>query len=92
MGILFTSQKRVFPGTSVNRIALTRPSTIGVSSGFSDGNASTAPLTRRRATAAENYNKKVLLIPISFSSAAEEEKMKTPTPLRNQRDNILSLR
>jgi hypothetical protein len=76
----------------VNRIALTRPSTIGVSSGFSDGNASTALLARRRATAAENVNKKVLLIPISFSSAAEEEKMKTPTPLRNQRDNLLSLR
>jgi hypothetical protein len=69
MGILFTSQNRVFPGTSVNRIALTCPSTIGVSSGFSDGNVSTAPQTRRRATAAENNNKKVLLIPISFSSA-----------------------
>src|SRR5215208_3402742 len=66
-------------------IALTRPSTIRVSPGFSDGNASTAPLPKRRATVTENNNKKVLLIPISFSSGVEYEKMKTPTPLRNQR-------
>src|SRR5215210_4323831 len=66
-------------------IALTRPSIMGVSSGFSDGNASTAPLASRRATAAESNNKRVLLIHISFSSGAEEEKTKTPTPLHNQR-------
>src|ERR687897_377002 len=29
-------------------IALTRPSTMGVSSGFSDGNASTAPLAKKK--------------------------------------------
>src|SRR5215211_778249 len=46
-------------------IALTRPLTIGVWSGFSDGNASTAPLAKRTATAVDN-NKTVLLIPISF--------------------------
>src|SRR5215207_11737283 len=57
-------------------IALTRPSTVGVSSGFSDGNASTAPLARKRATATENNNKKVLLISISFSSGVGYEKMK----------------
>src|SRR5215211_7376850 len=74
-------------------IALTRPSTIGVSSGFSDGNATTAPLARRRATAVENNNKRVLLISISFFSRAEEEKMKTPTPLLSSRgNNSLSLR
>ena len=74
-------------------MALTRPSTIGVLSGFSDGNASTAPLARRRATAVENNNKTVLLIPISSFSGTEEEKMKPPTPLRNQRgNNTLSLR
>src|ERR671921_1462294 len=62
-------------------MALTRPSTIGVLSGFSCGNASTAPLARRRAAAVENSNKRVLLIPISFYSWAEEERAKPPTPL-----------
>src|SRR5919112_5811190 len=59
-------------------MALTRPSTIGVLSGFSCGNASTAPLARRRAAAVENSNKRVLLIPISFYSWAEEERAKPP--------------
>src|SRR5829696_4665463 len=66
-------------------IALTRPSIMGVLSGFSDGNARTVPPAKRRATAAESNNKSVLLIPISFFSGAEEESMKTPTPLHNQR-------
>src|SRR5215218_8202037 len=61
-------------------IALTRPLTIGVLSGLSDGNASTAPLARRRTTAVHNTNKTVLLIPNSFFSG-EQERMKTPTPL-----------
>jgi hypothetical protein len=55
---------------------------MGVLSGLCDGNARTAPLVKRRATAAESNNKRVLLIPISFFSEAEEERMKTPTPLR----------
>src|SRR5215217_3029611 len=59
-------------------MALTRPSTIGVLSGFWEGNASTAPLARRRAAAVENSNKRVLLIPISFFSWAEEERTKPP--------------
>src|SRR5215208_3369285 len=50
-------------------MALTSPSTIGVLSGFSDGNASTAPLARRRAAAVENSNMRVLLIPIISGSA-----------------------
>src|SRR5918994_1339307 len=61
-------------------IARTVPLTIGVLSGLSDGNASTAPLARRRATAVHNSNKTVLLIPNSFFSG-EEERMKAP-PLR----------
>src|SRR5215208_4551581 len=65
-------------------IALTRPLTIGVLLGFSDGNARAAVLARRRATAIDNSIKTVLLLPISFFSG-EEETMKTPTPLRNQR-------
>jgi hypothetical protein len=44
-------------------MALTRPSTMGVLSGFWEGKASTAPLARRRAAAVENSNKRVLLIP-----------------------------
>src|SRR3712207_3580825 len=63
-------------------MALTRPSTIGVLSGFSDGNANTAPLARRRATAAESNNKRVLLTPISFFSEAEEESMTGPQTQR----------
>src|SRR5215216_3662037 len=59
-------------------MALTRPLTIGVLSGFSDGNANTAPLARRRAAAVENSNKRVLLIPISFFSWEEEERTKPP--------------
>src|SRR5215203_5735940 len=59
-------------------MALTRPSTIGVLSGFWEGNASTAPLARRRPAAVENSNKRVLLIPISFFSWAEEERTKPP--------------
>src|SRR5215213_3019816 len=39
-------------------MALTRPSTIGVLSGFWEGNASTAPLARRRPAAVENSNKR----------------------------------
>src|SRR5215208_3696102 len=62
-------------------MALTRPSTIGVLSGFSDGNASTAPLARSRAAAVENSNMRGLLIPISFFSGAAEERTKPPTPL-----------
>src|SRR5215208_7192198 len=57
-------------------MALTRPSTIGVLSGFSDGNASTAPLARRRAAAVENSNKSVLLIPISFFSSSGRRRRK----------------
>jgi hypothetical protein len=49
-------------------MALTRPLTPGVLSGISDGNASTAPLARRRAAAVENSNVRVLLIPIISSS------------------------
>src|SRR5215213_3959708 len=71
-------------------IALTRPSIMRVSSGFSDGNARTVPPAKRRATAAESNNKSVLLIPISFFSGAEE-RMKTPTPYTTNGDNILSL-
>src|SRR5829696_3015428 len=62
-------------------MALTRPSTIGVLSGFWEGNASTAPLARRRPAAVENSNKRVLLIPISSFSGAAEERTKPPTPL-----------
>src|SRR5829696_7912211 len=61
-------------------IARTVPLTIGVLSGFSEGNASTVPLAKTRATAVENNNKRVLLKPISFFSG-EEDRMKTPTPL-----------
>src|SRR5918995_4002017 len=71
-------------------IALTRPSTIGVSSGLSDGNASTAPLAKRRATAIENNNKTVLLIPISFISGAEE-KHEDPHPVTQLMGIISSL-
>jgi hypothetical protein len=46
---------------------------MGVSSGTSDGNASTAPLARRSATAVENNDKTILLIPSSFFSEAEVE-------------------
>jgi hypothetical protein len=53
-------------------IALTRPSTIGVLSGFSEGNARTAPLARRRATAENNNIRKVFLIPISFFSGRKK--------------------
>src|SRR3954454_6908551 len=60
-------------------IALTRPSTIAVWSGVSDGNATTAPLARRSATAVESNNKTVLLIPSSFFSEAEENKDEAPT-------------
>src|SRR5215211_1581854 len=60
-------------------IALTRPLSIGVWSGLSDGNASTAPLARRSATAVDSSNKTVFLIPNSFFSR-EEERMKTPHP------------
>src|SRR5215208_3318402 len=63
-------------------IALTRPLTIGVLLGLSDGNASTAPLAKRGATDVENNTNMVLLIPNSFFSG-EEEMMKIPTPLRN---------
>src|SRR5918992_1479336 len=60
-------------------IARTVPLTIGVLSGLSDGNASTAPLARRRTTAVHNSNKTVLLIPNSFFSG-EEERKKAPQP------------
>jgi hypothetical protein len=56
--------------------------TIGVLLGFSDGNASTAPLAKSRLTDVDSSNKTVFLIPNSFFSG-EEEMMKTPTPLRN---------
>src|SRR5215217_9471468 len=61
-------------------MALTRPSTIGVLSGFSDGNASTAPLARRRAAAVENSNKRVLLIPIPFYSSGRRRKGRSSPP------------
>ena len=48
-------------------IALTRPSTIGVLSGLSDGNASMAPLAISRTTAVDNSNKTAFLIPDAFS-------------------------
>src|SRR5829696_1902871 len=74
-------------------MALTRPSTIGVLSGFWEGNASTAPLARRRAAAVENSNKRVLLIPISFYSWAEEERTKPPPRyVRDGGNNTPSLR
>src|SRR5215204_1957772 len=63
-------------------IARTVPLTIGVWSGLSDGNASTAPQVKRRATAVDNSNKTVHLIPNSFF-CREEERIKTPTPLRH---------
>src|SRR5687767_5780944 len=68
-------------------IARTVPLTIGVLSALSDGNASTAPPAKRTATAVENSNTTVLLIPNSFFSG-EEERMKVPTPLRNKRGII----
>src|SRR5215204_4547693 len=60
-------------------IALTRPLTIGVLLGFSDGNATTAPPVRRRATAVDKSNNTVLLIPNSFFSG-EKERKKIPSP------------
>src|SRR5215216_5573987 len=60
-------------------MARTVPLTIGVWSGLSDGNATTAPLAKRTATAVDNNDKTVLLIPISFFSG-EEERLKTPHP------------
>src|SRR5215210_4009494 len=63
-------------------IALTRPLTMGVWSGLSDGNASTAPLAKRSATAVENNTEMVLLNPNSFFSG-QEERMKSPHPLPN---------
>src|ERR687889_1818461 len=65
-------------------IARTVPLTIGVLSAFSDGNASTAPPAKRRASTVHNSDKTVLPIPNSFLSG-EEERMRTPTPLHNQR-------
>jgi hypothetical protein len=64
-------------------IARTVPLTIGVLSALSDGNVSTAPPAKRRATAVENSNTTVLLIPNSFFSG-EEERTKVPTLLRNK--------
>src|SRR5215216_1123440 len=61
-------------------MARTVPLTIGVWSGLSDGNATTAPLAKRTATAVDNNDKTVLLIPISFFSG-EEERLKTPHPV-----------
>src|SRR5215208_1770519 len=61
-------------------MALTRPSTIGVLSGFWEGNASTAPLARRRAAAVENSNKRVLLIPIPFYSSGRRRKGRSSPP------------
>jgi hypothetical protein len=45
---------------------------MGLWSGLSEGNASTAPLARRRATAVDNSNKTILLNPNSFFSGQEE--------------------
>src|SRR5215217_2629628 len=63
-------------------MALTRPSTIGVLSGFWEGNASTAPLARRRAAAVENSNRRVLLIPISFFSSSGRRRKGRSSPPR----------
>src|SRR5215211_5732185 len=60
-------------------IARTVPLTIGVLSDLSDGNARTNPLAIRRATAVDNSNKTILLIPNTFFNG-EEERMKIPTP------------
>jgi len=53
---------------------------MGVWSGLSDGNASTAPLAKRSATAVENNTEMVLLNPNSFFSG-QEERMKSPHPV-----------
>src|SRR5215218_4567242 len=68
-------------------IVRTVPLTIGVSSGVPEGNASTAPPAKRRATTVDNSDKTVLLIPNSFLSG-EEERMRTPTALHNRREII----
>ena len=68
-------------------IALTRPSTIGVLSGLSDGHASMAPLAISRTTAVDNSNKTAFLIPDAFSRR-EEEWTRQPTPLRKQRRRL----
>src|SRR5215212_5415511 len=76
-------------------MALTRPSTIGVLSGFWEGNASTAPLARRRAAAVENSNRRVLLIPISFFSSSGRRRKGRSSPPRYVTDggnNTPSLR
>src|SRR5829696_4097045 len=61
-------------------IALTRPSIMGVSSGFSEGNARTLPPAKRRATAAESTNKSVLLIPKTPSLAGGGRQDEDPHP------------
>src|SRR5215208_7358774 len=68
-------------------IVRTVPLTIGVSSGVPEGNASTAPPAKRRATTVDNSDKTVLLIPNSFLSG-EEERMRTPTALHSCRGII----
>ena len=66
-------------------MALTRPSIMGVLSGTFDGNASTAPLARRKATAVESDSKTVLLIPISPFSGTEDKKTKPRIPSNQRR-------
>src|SRR5215217_520506 len=64
-------------------IARTVPLTIGVLSAFSEGNASTAPPAKRRATTIDKSDKTALFIPNSFFNGGNE-RMKVPTPLRNK--------
>src|SRR5215216_2512583 len=85
----FPPSQTLVPTCSIVR---TVPLTIGVSSAFSDGNASTVPPAKRRATAVDNSNTTVLFIPNSFFSGEEERSMKVSTPLRNKRGIIDRLR
>jgi hypothetical protein len=64
-------------------IALTRPSIMGVSSGLSEGNATTAPLAKRKATAIESNNKRVLLIPSILPCVGWRREVRTPAPICN---------
>src|SRR5215211_5162317 len=66
-------------------IARTVPLTLGVSSGVPEGNASTAPPAKRRATTVDNSDKTVLLIPNSFFNGEEGgRKDEGPHPVTQQ--------